>query len=329
MADLRDLLEQESDRFQLPPGAHDRMLVRGRRRSRNRRLSALVVGVVVAGVIAVILHMVTPADRTEPVPANRQSVAGTYEMRLTDEDPGVALVGMAGRYQLRLSTSGSLELIGPPQFDLPGDPIRFDVARGLLTTDALVGSRCKATAAYRVQAGPGLLTLVPVEEGCEMRRIILATHPWTLVTDPTVDPLEGVWTATFSCRSMVQAVRSAQIDPTKEAFWTAATADAFGSKDLTRPCRAVTEPLTRTIQFSDGRLQVFDPPDSREGFDGRYAIEGDVVTIRDPATQNIRGSYRLTFTIDGDRVSFHLLGRGATDPFFVGAWEAASFIRKF
>ena len=328
MADLRDLLEREGERFQLPPGAHNRMRERGRRRSRNRRLSAIAVGVVVAGIVAVILHLVTPADRTEPVPANRQSVAGSYAMRLTKDDPGVALVGMAGRYRLRLSTSGSLELTGPPQFDLPGDPIRFDVDRGVLTTDAFVGSRCKATAAYEVHADAGLLRLAPVQEGCELRRVILATHPWTLVADQTVDALEGEWTETFSCQAMVHAVRAAPVDPTKEAFWTGATADSLGSNDLTKPCRAVTGPLTRTFRFSDGRLQTFDPPDNQEGFEGRYEIQGDVVTIRDPVTQNIQGSYRLTFMIDGDRVAFHLLGRGATDPFFVGAWEAAPFVRK-
>ena len=321
------MLQQESDRFQLPPGAHDRMLERGRRRSRNRRLSALVCGVVVAGVIAVILRLVTPTDRTEPVPANRQSVAGTYEMRLTNDDPGVALAGMAGRYELRLSASGSLELTAPRRFDLPGDPIRFDVGNGLLTTDAFVGSRCKSTAAYGVDAGIGLLTLAPVQEGCELRRIILASHPWTLMTDHTVDALEGEWTATFSCRAMVRAVRAAPVDPTKEAFWIGVTADSFGSNDLSHPCRAVNESMTRVLRFSDGRLQVFDPPSMAEGFDGRYVIDGDVVTISDPATRNIRGSYQLSFTTDGDRVAFHLLGRGATDPFFVGAWEAAPFFR--
>jgi hypothetical protein len=190
-----------------------------------------------------------------------------------------------------------------------------------------VGSRCEATAAYAVHAVSGQLTLEPVQEECELRRIILSTHSWTVVADRNVDVLEGEWKETFSCRAMVRAVRAAPVDPTKEAFWTGATADSFGSKHLTRPCRAVNEPLTRTFRFSDGRLQVFDPPDNQEGFDGRYAIDGDVLTISDPATRNIRGSYRLAFTIDGDHVAFHLLGRGATDPFFVGAWEAAPFVR--
>jgi hypothetical protein len=35
----------------------------------------------------------------------------------------------------------------------------------------------------------------------------------------------------------------------------------------------------------------------------------------------------VTFRIDGDTVTFHLLGRGASDPFFVAAWETATFIR--
>jgi hypothetical protein len=35
----------------------------------------------------------------------------------------------------------------------------------------------------------------------------------------------------------------------------------------------------------------------------------------------------VTFRIGGDTVTFHLLGRGASDPFFVAAWETAPFIR--
>jgi hypothetical protein len=171
------------------------------------------------------------------------------------------------------------------------------------------------------------VTLVPVKEACQVRRIVLATHPWTLVTAANVDVLEGDWTATFSCRQMVRAVHAAPVPATQEAFWTGATADSFGSTDLTDPCQTVSEPLTRTLRFSNGRLLIFDPPDLQEGFDGSYAISGDVMTIRDGASGNIRGAYRMVFHVEGDRVSFDLIGRGASDAFFVGAWEAAPFFR--
>ena len=81
------------------------------------------------------------------------------------------------------------------------------------------------------------------------------------------------------------------------------------------------------FRFTDGHLLIFDPPPLQEGFDGWYAIHGHVITIRDGGTRNIEGRYRVAFRIDGDTVTFHLLGRGASDPFFAAAWETAAFIR--
>lgn len=52
-----------------------------------------------------------------------------------------------------------------------------------------------------------------------------------------------------------------------------------------------------------------------------------MITIRDGGTRSIEGRYRVAFRIDGDTVTFHLLGRAASDPFFVAAWETAPFIR--
>jgi len=326
--DIHDLLERESERFHLASGAVERMFERGERRSRNRRLSGIGVGAVLLAVLVLLLQWARPDDRSSPLPANATPVAGTYEVQLRADDPGVRLVHMEGSYEMRLSADGSLELTGPRRFDLPGTPITFSVADGLLTTDALIGWRCRAPGTYRLETESGLLSLVPVKEACGLRRILLATHPWTLVAATTVDVLEGDWTATFSCLQMVRAVRAAPVGRTKEAFWTAATADGFGSTDQTDPCRTVTEPLTRTIRFSDGRLLIFDPPDMQEGFDGNYAIHGTVVTIGDGTSRNIRGRYRMSFRIEGDEVTFDLIGRGGSDPFFVGAWEAAPFIRS-
>jgi hypothetical protein len=43
---------------------------------------------------------------------------------------------------------------------------------------------------------------------------------------------------------------------------------------------------------------------------------------------NINGSYELRVRLSEGRVSFQLLGRGATDPFFVATWESAPFLKN-
>jgi hypothetical protein len=63
------------------------------------------------------------------------------------------------------------------------------------------------------------------------------------------------------------------------------------------------------FRFTDGHLLIFDPPHLQEGFDGWYAIHGHVITIRDGGTRTIEGRYRVAFRIDGDTMTFHLLGR--------------------
>jgi hypothetical protein len=69
-------------------------------------------------------------------------------------------------------------------------------------------------------------------------------------------------------------------------------------------------------------------PDRSEGFDGRYDLDGDVLTIRDPRTGNINGEYRLRVTVGADALAFELLGDAASDPFFTATWEAAPFVRR-
>ena len=333
MADLHDLLERESERYTLSAGASERMFERGRRRARNRRLATIGVGAVLFLAIVAILRSSLPGVEREPrpavpIPVTPRSVAGTYEVRLTAADPRVRLLDMAGRFEMRLGPNGTLELISPRGFDLPGEPVTFEITKGRLTTDVLVGSECEEPGTYGVSLEAGVLSFVSIEESCELRRIMLASRPWTVVGSEAIsDRLEGAWTATFSCERMVRAVREAPVAADVEAFWKAAVADASGSDDLTDPCQAVPEPLVYVFRFADGRLQVFDPPDLREGFDGSYVVRGDVITISDGSDRNIEGRYRVAFRIEGDRVSFDLIGRGASDAFFVATWESAPFVR--
>ena len=74
------------------------------------------------------------------------------------------------------------------------------------------------------------------------------------------------------------------------------------------PCAGTPAPITFTFRFASGRLQIFDPPTGKKGFDGGYSLVDDVMTIRDATMANIEGTYRVAYRLDGDRVSFDLLG---------------------
>lgn len=332
MAELHDLLERESERYALPEGAGERMFERGRRRERNRRLAALSVGVILFVAMLAIVRSGLPVGDREPRPAvpapiNPRSIAGTYSVRLGSEDPGVGGL-LEGRFEMRLRADGAMDLTSPKRFDLPGDPITFEIHEGLLTTDALVGSGCDAPGAYRVGLDAGTLAFVPVDEPCELRRVLLATRAWTSVIGAeTADRLEGDWTATFSCEQMVRAVRMAPAPEDQERFWTAAVSQELGSDDYTDPCQAASEPLGYTFRFSDGRLLIFDR-DLVEGFDGSYELRGHVITFGDGAYDNLDGRYQARFEIEGDQLRFDLIGRGGSDAFFVATWESAPFVKR-
>lgn len=124
---------------------------------------------------------------------------------------------------------------------------------------------------------------------------------------------------------MVRTVRRAAIAPRDEKFWSRHSGE-LGS-DPNDPCRGAPDPITFTLRFDRGRLLIYGP-DGREGFDGGYEVHGDVMTIRDAGTSNIDGSYELKFHLNKDQASFQLLGRGATDPFFVATWQSAPFVKK-
>ena len=331
MSDLRERLERESERVTLAAGAADRMFERGRRRERTRRVTALALGAALFVLVLVIVRASAPADRTPrpaaPTPTAPGDVAGTYRVFLPNRDTDVERLGMGGTYTMYLGNDGSMELGSPRGFDLSGAPITFDVERGRFTTDAFVGAGCEAPGTYRVALDAGSLRLVPVEDPCEVRTTLLAADGWTATgADPAADPLEGDWVASFSCEQMVRAVERAPISPESRAFWAQGMGAELGSDEPADPCSGVTEMLSFTFRFADGRLLIFDA-DLREGFDGAYEMRGSSFKIRDATTRNIDGAYRMTFSIDGDVMRVDLVGRGGRDPFFIGTWESAPLIR--
>jgi hypothetical protein len=336
MSDLRSSLEREGERVALPPDAADRMFDRGRKRERNRRLRALGVGAVLFLAVAVIVRSSLPnGDRPEPAkprPITPRSIAGAYTALLPASNGQVDRRGLEGQYSMQLKPNGSLLLIGPHKVDFPWNPATFEILGGVLRTDAFVGTSdpdpeqgCRDRATYRVEQGPGSLTFAPVEEPCRFRAVILATVPWTGVTNQPSGRFQGDWTTTFSCERMVRTVQRAPISPRDEGLWLHQGGE-LGS-DPNDPCNGAPDPITFTLRFDRGRLLIYGP-DGSQGFDGGYEVHGDVMTIRDAGMDNIDGSYELRFRLSKDRVSFRLLGRGATDPFFVATWQSAPFIKN-
>lgn len=326
---LRDDLERESHRVTLAPGAAERMFERRDRADRRRRVATTVVGLaLMAGVIALVATAFLGRNRDRDLVTGPSAVAGTYETRLPSRDADVTRLGVAGTFRLRLTEDGALEINGPWDVDLPGPPVTFSVAGHELTTDLFVGHGCNTEGTYRWTLGEGVLTLSPLGDACEIRSVLLATRAWT-TTPPAPQPnaLQGDWTATYTCEEMMTTVDRSRAAPDPKQQWLRSNAEGLGSPDPLDPCAGAPPPFAMTIRFIGDRLLIFDRSGA-EGFDGRYELDGDVLTIRDPRTRNINGAYQLRVEITSEALTFRLLGVGATDPWFVSTWEVAPFVRR-
>jgi hypothetical protein len=346
VSDLRERLQRESERVTLAAGAADRMFERGRRRERTRRTAALVVGVALLVLVIVVVRAGLPGGDRKPEPAtpaptSPADVAGSFSARLPIGDVDIERLGINGWYSLVLRTDGTMDLTGPRRSDLPGAAITFDVERGRLTTDAFVGATdgpwlsysgalsegCDTPGVYGVTLDEGSLTLEPIDDRCEVRSLILATRSWTSTEIAiTTDRLQGDWTSTFTCEQMVLAVDRAPVPPAAQDFWDQGVGAEIGSDDPSDPCSGVSGRLSQTFRFDDGRLLIFDAQ-LREGFDGAYELRGNTLTIRDATGDNIDGRYRARLHIEDDEMRMDLIGQAGRDPFFVGTWESAPFIR--
>ena len=328
MAELRDLLERESARFTLPAGAEERMFERGRRRERNRRLAAIGVGAVLfLAVVAIVRSALPGGDEPAPAiptPVTPRSAEGTYTTELSRDQEGVRRLGLQGKFELRLERDGTMQLSSPHGYDFSGAPVTFTIENGVLTTDALVGTGCDAPGSYRVRLRAGILSFEAVDEPCELRRVLFTARSWTLVEEAR-DRLEGEWTATFSCERMVRTVQAAPTSLAHEELWLRTIAEELGSDDPFDPCAVATPPIAFTLRFSNGHLWIFGGGNLAEGFDGDYRLVGrNLLRFGD----RIDGPFRARFELVGDTITFDLLGRGGSQPFFVATWESAPFVNR-
>jgi len=136
-----------------------------------------------------------------------------------------------------------------------------------------------------------------------------------------VDPLVGEWIQDFTCKDMLGAVDPQKVD--KYKVWVSEEGLSGTQQD---PCAGAEWTHRRVIRFEGGHLVIFDPPNLEMGLDATYGLEGDTFTAND-GNQNIPGTFRFRFEIDGDELTIQLVGRGARDPWTVSAFEAAPFVR--
>jgi hypothetical protein len=192
MGDVKGALEQEGERFELAPGGLERLFDRRGRKQRNRRIRAAAGAFVIAtaGMGFAVLGLrglgdqTRPADLPTPGPARELylQIAGTYTVTLSNEDPRVEELDLAGAYTMRLLPDGVMLLSVPRGFGGEGPSpsgISFRVSGNQFTTNAFVNFTCPGSVGvYRWELDGDRLTLAPLEEGCKVRQILFSSEPW-------------------------------------------------------------------------------------------------------------------------------------------------------
>jgi hypothetical protein len=192
MTDYRNALDREGERFDLAPGALDRLFERRRRKARNRRIGAGIVAILFLavgawGAISIFGGVAShprPASSPTPSPGGPlyHEIAGIYTVTLSSAQPGVGAQGMAGTYTMRLLPDGVV-LLSAPVGALREGPtpsaINYRLTGSRFTTNAFVNISCPGTlGTYRWQLADGGLVFTPLQDVCAVRRVLLASKPW-------------------------------------------------------------------------------------------------------------------------------------------------------
>jgi hypothetical protein len=194
MSDLKRALEREGQRFELEPGALERLFDRRRRKQRIQRIGTAVVALVVAasglGLAALGLRGLGTDTRPAAPPTTGPDrelyleIAGTYTVTLSNEDSRVQENGLAGRYTMRLLPDGVMLLSVPEAFGAEGPSpsgISYRLSGNQFTTNAFVNLTCPGSVGvYRWQLEGSRLIFTPLQEDCEIRRILFSSQPWLI-----------------------------------------------------------------------------------------------------------------------------------------------------
>jgi hypothetical protein len=192
MTDYRQALDREGERFDLAPGALDRLFDRRKRKNRNQRLGAglVALAVLAAGAWGAFSLLGGPVSNPRPVssptpaPTRQlyQEIAGTYTITLSNADPGVSAKGMAGSYTMRLLPNGVVRLSAPVGALREGpspSAINYRLTGSQFTINAFVNISCPGTVGtYLWELADGQLVLTTLHDVCAVRRTLFASKPW-------------------------------------------------------------------------------------------------------------------------------------------------------
>jgi hypothetical protein len=195
MPDIRNDLEHKSRRFELAPGALDRLFERQRRKKQDLRIRAVVLAAVIAaagtwGAVSAFREVGggrQPA--TSPTPSSDprlySMIAGVYTVTLTEDDAVVRANGIAGSYTMRLRPDGVLLLSLPSSSRLEGSSgVSFRLSGNQFITNTFVNLTCAdvPVGVYEWELRSGSLTLTPLQESCDVRGALFGSKPWQRAT---------------------------------------------------------------------------------------------------------------------------------------------------
>jgi hypothetical protein len=181
-------------------------LERVTRRAGSRSTGSVVMVAVAAMVVIVVfVTVIMPGRRPDgsvpggadgigspgPTVRDATSILGSWAVTLTDGDPGVASLGMAGEWSMRLGAGSTIDLIPPAGFRPPSGqaPDRYVHAENgttFLTTLFVrdFAESCTGSGTYTWSVANGHMSLAAVDDTCDARRALLATRSWSSMDAP-------------------------------------------------------------------------------------------------------------------------------------------------
>lgn len=162
------------------------VVVRGHRRRRTRRATAALVAV--AAVAAAItlgpkaLDAIDGLAETRPATSAElmRQISGTYAVEVEPAEGTVQAFDMAGTWTVRLLPTGAMRISPPAAFLSAWDPPTgslFTIADGDVRINAFTDLCEGSIATYGLTLGQTHLSLTPLTEDCEPRRVLL-TSSW-------------------------------------------------------------------------------------------------------------------------------------------------------
>jgi hypothetical protein len=109
------------------------------------------------------------------------ALAGGYTVTLLDSDPGIVTAGLvlSGTWSMTVHPSGVVDVVPPETFEgsrAAGHTFSLDGTT--LRTDLYYNDYCGSIGTYTWDASGERLVLTVVDDGCGIRRTVLATRAW-------------------------------------------------------------------------------------------------------------------------------------------------------